>query len=41
MYRKLFKAECFYRYAFLEKTQVLKAIRRYMKYYNYKRFQKN
>jgi putative transposase len=33
-------AECFYRYAFLEKTQVLKAIRRYMKYYNYKRFQK-
>lgn len=35
-----FKAECFYRYDFLEKTQVLKAIRKYMKYYNYKRFQK-
>jgi transposase InsO family protein len=30
-----FKAECFYRYDFLEKTKVLKAIRRYMKHNNF------
>ncbi|WP_408011641.1 IS3 family transposase [Pseudalkalibacillus sp. A8] len=34
------KTECFYRYEFLEKEQVIKAIRRYMRYYNNKRFQK-
>ncbi|MDM5185969.1 IS3 family transposase [Bacillus sp. DX4.1] len=35
-----FKTECFYRNEFHEKEQVFKAIRRYMRYYNNKRFQK-
>ncbi|PFZ48093.1 hypothetical protein COL58_16850 [Bacillus wiedmannii] len=35
-----FKAECFYRHIFYEKTEVFKAIKRYISYYNNKRFQK-
>ncbi|WP_442869043.1 IS3 family transposase [Bacillus sp. BP-3] len=35
-----FKTECFYRIEFHKKEQVFKAIRRYMRYYNNKRFPK-
>jgi putative transposase len=35
-----FKTECFYRYQFEEKDQVIKAVKKYMRYYNFKRFQK-
>ncbi|WP_142287504.1 MULTISPECIES: IS3 family transposase [Bacillus cereus group] len=35
-----FKTECSYRNDFHEKEDVFKAIRRYMRYYNDKRFQK-
>nr|WP_252597998.1 IS3 family transposase [Bacillus thuringiensis] len=35
-----FKAECFYRHTFHEKAEVFKATKRYMSYYNNKRFQK-
>lgn len=35
-----FKTECFYRYQFKEKDCVIKAAKKYMRYYNYKRFQK-
>ena len=35
-----FKAECFYRYQLIEKDQVRKAVKIYLRYYNYKRFQK-
>ncbi|MDZ4654221.1 IS3 family transposase [Bacillus cereus] len=35
-----FKAECFYRHTFHEKAEVFKATKRYMGYYNNKRFQK-
>ncbi|WP_374218355.1 IS3 family transposase [Bacillus bingmayongensis] len=34
------KTEYFYKNEFHEKEQVFKAIRRYMRYYNNKRFQK-
>ncbi|MES9683495.1 hypothetical protein CN514_12695 [Bacillus sp. AFS001701] len=35
-----FKAECFYRNEFHEKEEVLKVVKRYMKYNNNKRSQK-
>lgn len=35
-----FKTECFYRYEFHEKEEVLRSVKRYMWYYNNKRFQK-
>jgi transposase InsO family protein len=35
-----FKSECFYRYQFTEQKQVERAVKRYMWYYNNRRFQK-
>ncbi|MGN4542389.1 IS3 family transposase [Bacillus cereus group sp. MYBK95-2] len=35
-----FKAECFYRHTFYEKTEVCKTIKRYISFFNNKRFQK-
>ncbi|NDI33806.1 IS3 family transposase [Chengkuizengella sediminis] len=35
-----FKSECFYRYSFMQRKQVEHAVKRYIWYYNNKRFQK-